>query len=487
MFILALSAMSLAMVSSRKYAAKRIAANNSQFALGICYNSSMAIEIMPKYIFAMALLSWITLLGGCGDARTITDVSDATAPVVSPTAVAPAIADATATPALVIADATATAVQPTPAPAAAQSPLGVDETPGSGADWTPPRLMGNVPFFRDSAEYLVLNSEVVARARLRGVEERIVAFGSDEYERMEHIYHINPTGDRVYVPLMAFEFEVLEYLKGGNGNATIWGIVELHAADGNSEQEARAAYSYYLNRRDKRWDGREAIVFLSDEIVYDKIPAGHHYLGIFWSNPLVEDYRYRGWGKWYAEVLDEDGVAGAAGEQGFWFNDPDESKGLRGRWSDGAAEDVIGLSDIRRLIALSDAELDKRNESRVGVMFAASELSEATNLDHFLAISEVGKVIVTWGISGANPDVVGYRVLRRRASGGEFVELANMVVDGPDHYEDVYDILPNTGYIYLLRAYGADGDIAEARVAVTTVAALEPLDAAVATPAALGE
>ena len=346
--------------------------------------------------------------------------------------------------------------------------------------------MGSVPFFRDSAEYLVLNSEVVARARLRGVEERIVAFGSDEYERMEHIYHINPTGDRVYSPLMAFEFEVLEYLKGGNGNARIWGIVELHAADGNSEQEARAAYSYYLNRRDKRWDDREAIVFLSGEIVYDKIPAGHHYLGIFWSNPLVEDYRYRGWGKWYAKVLDEDGVAGGAGKQAFWFNDPDESKGLRGA-SGGAGEDVIGLSDIRRLIALSDAELGKRNESRVGVMFAASELPDGANLDHLLAISEVGKVIVTWGMSGANPDVVGYRILRRRASGGEFVEVANVVVDGADHYEDAYDILPDTGYIYLLRAYGAYGDIAEASVAVTTVAALEPLDAAAATPASLGE
>ncbi len=447
----------------------------------------MAVEIMPKYIFAMALLSWITLLGGCGDARTITDVSDATATVVSPTAVAPAIADATATPALVIADVTATAVPPTPKPVGAQPTLGVGETPGSAAAWTPPRLMGGVPFFRDSAEYLVLNSEVVVHARLRGVEERIVEFGSDEYERMEHIYHINPTGDKVYVPLMAFEFEVLEYLKGGNGNDTIWGLVELHAADGNSEREARAAYSYYLNRRDKRWDDREAIVFLSDEIVYDKIPAGHHYLGIFWSNPLVEDYLYRGRGKWYAEVLAEDGVAGAAGEQGFWFNDPDESKGLRGRWSDGAGEDVIGLSDIRRLVAMSDLELDRRNESRTGVMFAASELPDGANLDHLLAISEVGKVIVTWGTSGANPDVVGYRILRGRASGGEFVEVANMVVDGPDHYEDAYDIQPDTGYIYLLRAYGEDGDIAEASVAVTTVAALESLDAATATPASLGE
>ena len=447
----------------------------------------MAIEIMSKRIFAIAPLIWITLLGGCGAIQSVADVSDATATAVPPVAT-PVIAHATATvipPAATLTPAAAT-IAPSPAPAAAQPTLGVDETPVSADDWTPPRLMGGVPFFRDSAEYLVLNSEVVARARLRGVEERIVAFGSDEYERIEHIYHINPTGDRVYVPLMAFEFEVLEYLKGGNGNATIWGIVELHAADGNSEQEAHTAYSYYLNRRDKRWDDREAIVFLSDEIVYDKIPAGHHYLGIFWSNPLVEDYRYRGWGKWYAEVLAEDGVAGVDGEQEFWFNDPNESKGLRGA-SGGAGEDVIGLSDIKRLIALSDAELEKRNESRVGVMFAASELPEAANLDHLLAISEVGKVIVTWGISGANPDVVGYRILRRRASGGEFVEVANVVVDGADHYEDAYDILPDTGYIYLLRAYGAYGDIAEASVAVTTVAALEPLDAAAATPASLGE
>lgn len=447
----------------------------------------MTIEIMPKYILAIAPLIWIMLLSGCNNTQIVVDVSDATATAV-PSATAPALAHATATvisptAAPLLTRATAT---PTPAPTAAQSPLSVNKTPVSAATWTPPILMGAVPLFRDSAEYLVLNSEVVARARLREVEERIITFGSDEYERLEHIYHINPTGDRVYVPLMAFEFEVMEYLKGGNGNSTIWGLVELHAADGNSEQEARAAYSYYVNRRDKRWDAREAIVFLSDEIVYEKIPARHHYLGIFWSNPLVENYLFDGLGKWYPEVLSDDGVAGAIGKQEFWFNDPGESKDLGGT-SAGMGENVIGLSDIKRLVALSDSDLDKRDKSKSGVMYAASDLPEATNLDHFLAISEIGKVIVTWGISGANPDVIGYRILRRKASDREFIELANTLVDGADHYEDAYDIQPNTEYIYLLRAYGEDGDIADARVAVATVAALDPLDAPTAAPASLGD
>ena len=450
-------------------AAKRIAASNPQLALGICYNSSMAIKIMPKHILAMATLIWIMLLSGCSDTQTVVDVSDATATAVPP-ATALALDDATAT----------------PAPTTAQPPLVVNETPVSATAWTPPILMGAVPFFRDSAEYLVLNSEVVARARLREVEERIITFGSDEYERMEHIYHINPTGDRVYVPLMAFEFEVTEYLKGGNGNSTIWGLVELHAADGNSEQEAREAYSYYVNHRDKRWDDREAIVFLSDEIIYEKIPARHHYLGIFWSNPLVEDYFFDGRGMWFPKVSSNDGVAGATSKQEFWFNDPDESKDPGGT-SAGMGENVIGLSDIKRLIAMSDSDLDKRDKSKSGVMYAASDLPEATNLEHFLAISEIGKVIVTWGISGANPDVIGYRILRRKASDREFIELANMLVDGADHYEDAYDIQPDTEYIYLLRAYGEDGDIADARVVVATVAALDPLDAPTATPASLGD
>lgn len=429
----------------------------------------MTIEIMPKYIFAVALLIWIMLLSGCSDTQTVVDVSDATATAVPP-ATALALAHTT----------------DTPAPTTAQSPFGVNETPVSATAWTPPILMGAVPFFRDSAEYLVLNSEVVARARLREVEERIITFGSDEYERMEHIYHINPTGDRVYVPLMAFEFEVLEYLKGGNGNSTIWGLVELHAADGNSEQEAHEAYSYYVNRRDMRWDDREAIVFLSDEIVFEKIPARHHYLGVFWSNPLVEDYLFGGRGMWFPKVLSDDGVAGTAGKQAFWFNDPNEIEDLLGT-SAGMGENIIGLSDIKRLIAMSDSDLDKRDKSKSGVMYAASDLPEATNLDHFLAISEIGKVIVTWGISGANPDVTGYRILRRKASDREFVELANMLVDGVDHYEDAYGIQPDTEYIYLLRAYGEDGDIADAGVAVATVAALDPLDAPTATPASLGE
>ena len=317
--------------------------------------------------------------------------------------------------------------------------------------------------------------------RLREVEERIITFESDEYERMDHIYHINPTGDKVYVPLMAFEFDVMEYLKGGNGNSTIWGLVELHTADGNSEQEAREAYSYFLNRRDKRWDDREAIVFLSNEIVYEKVPARHHYLGIFWSDPLVEAYSFDGSGRWFPKVLSGDGVAGAAGKQEFWFNDPDKSKDLSGT-SAGTGENVIGLSDIKRLIAMSDSELDKRHRSKTGVLQSASTLPEATNLDHFLIISELGKVIVTWGISGANPDVIGYRIFRRKQSETEFIELANMLIDGPDHYEDRRDIQPETKYIYRLRAYGANGDIADARVAITTVAALDPLDAPTATP-----
>ena len=82
-------------------------------------------------------------------------------------------------------------------------------------------------------------------------------------------------------------------------------------------------------------------------------------------------------------------------------------------------------------------------------------------------------------------NVLGHRILRRKQSDSAFIELADMPVDGDTFYEDMQDIQPETNYIYHLRAYGENGDIANARIAITTVAALEPLDAATATPTAV--
>ena len=84
--------------------------------------------------------------------------------------------------------------------------------------------------------------------------------------------------------------------------------------------------------------------------------------------------------------------------------------------------------------------------------------------------------------------MTGYRILRRAQADSSFIQLADVVADGINtHYDDTLNIKPETKYIYRLRAYNADGDIADARVAITTVAELEPLHgpaAPTATPTA---
>ncbi len=115
-------------------------------------------------------------------------------------------------------------------------------------------------------------------------------------------------------------------------------------------------------------------------------------------------------------------------------------------------------------------------------METRSTIPPETGLDSFFAATRVDEGIsLIWGISGSAPNVTGYRILRRKQTDSEFIELANIPITEEGYYQDMRDILPETKYIYRLRAYGASGDIADARIAITTVAALEPLSGPAAT------
>ena len=305
---------------------------------------------------------------------------------------------------------------------------------------------------------------------------------------------------------MRHEFEVLEYLKG-NGGSKIWGIVSLpenHRVS-SSEQEARSKLTYYMNIRNTQWDGKEAIVFLSE---IENAPSDHYSLGQFLSDHHIESYLPSTYGGWYPVISAQGGASGAGDSQsgfllrgqenvslGDWlaYDDPDAYSDLSAAAVSGQSGDItLSLDEINTLVGMPKAKLEERELSLHGLMIVVESpdtaIPPATHIEILTASSKPGGILLIWQTSATESEIEGYRILRRKQTDSKFIELANVTWNGllTYDYEDTRDIQPKTKYIYRLRVYGANGDIADARIAITTVAALEPLSggAATATPTA---
>lgn len=333
--------------------------------------------------------------------------------------------------------------------------------------WTPPPLPpshGHIPpLVPYSLEDSILEASVVARVRLLSVEEEIRPASGDEYGAY-----------------MKFKFEVLEYLKGGYGLNPIWGYVYLDQAEGAAEEEARWKSKYFWERRDSRWDDREAVVLKGD---IDKQNRKDHFgLGRF-SPYGGESYRAvceYGNKTWLPAASARD-VSGASDEQAYLLEYPNYTRPCD--TSDSGK--LVSLAELRQFASLSDAKLARRAHSLDGFMYiteSPQDLPPETGIYHLSAITRQDRVELSWNHSDSAPNVLGHRILRRKQSDSEFTELADMPVNAAPFYEDTHDIQPETQYIYHLRAYGENGDLADARITITTVAALEPLDAPTATP-----
>ena len=305
---------------------------------------------------------------------------------------------------------------------------------------------------------------MVARVRLLGVEEEIRSPGANE----------------PYGAYMEFKFEVLEYLKGGYGLSPIWGYVYLEQAEGNTEEEARWKSKYFWQRRNSQWDDREAIVLMQD---IDKQNRKDHF-GLGWFSPYGgESYRLIGKKKWLPAASASD-VSSASDEQTFLLDYP--RSGIAGDMSAGV--DLVSLAELRQLAALPYAKLHRRARGLKQDRYATTspeDLPLVTGIHRLSATSILDRVnrswvpIVKlyWDRTDNADSVLGHRILRRKHSDTNFIELADAPTDGDPFYQDTHDIQPETNYIYHLRAYGENGDIADARITITTVAALEPLDA----------
>ena len=348
------------------------------------------------------------------------------------------------------------------------------------SSWSPPEL--DTPRLTPAihnlgVEFHTRESDIIARAQVVKVETQIHALDRKASEKIRQSFTHIP-GEKIYFPAIAFELKVLEWLKGGSGSNKIWALATMDEDDtvSSTTQEALNKAAYYWERRDKRWDSREAIVFLLDvteaEAEIAQFPDRHYFfLGTFMSHPPVEAYSVSGYGGWYPASSNTSGASGASGSsaQQFLLTDPVHSGGLSGA-SD--IDSTMDLSEFRRLAALSETELDNRHLDR-----AKSNMTEWITVQNLTAIATDDSVTLNWDQPGQAIEFVsGYRILRKSQRESTFVQLGDVDAVGvnrdcymcPSSYEDRKDIATGVQYTYIVRALTEDpNNGTDARVNVT--------------------
>ena len=361
-------------------------------------------------------------------------------------------------------------------------------------------------------EMQFLHSDVVARVRLDGIEERVSKVDARTYSEW-WLASIDPVGDTVYVPVLYYRFEVLEYLRGGNGSGTIWGYAILSGVESESAEEAAAAFPSHRERRDNRWDDHEAVVFLYGSREHDPrwvyAPEDHYLLGwtevewSFYSDQdwgLYESYSLQGGGGWFPSAsgngswisssLQSGGASGQGGEQSFilregggnWEAESASESASASGASGASGLETVGLSELRRLGAMSDEVIEAELLEKGNRIY----LEHLADMDLTASASE-NTVTLRWTkddyiVHG----VVRYRILRRAQGEDEFVQVADIPPRGDpadiDHrdvqyeYVDSAGLAPGTSYLYVVRASVdiLDIDMVDARVEVVTAGAALP-------------
>ena len=214
----------------------------------------------------------------------------------------------------------------------------------------------------ESMPELILGSQVIARVRFNSVSQttELLRYGSQTS---------NPT--ELYAGALVITFDVMEYLKG-SGGTQVRGVL----VDGDSrrwtEAEARAAAGDLLAFREKKYDGRDAIVFLSKGPVVPRTQqvSDLYYLSLLRANgelAYTVDSRWaKAWLPAAAPPSTRGRSAGASGNaQLFLTNAPDSTNGVssggvsvRGTsgQSNGQAESMT-LGELKTFIADLEAQV----------------------------------------------------------------------------------------------------------------------------------
>ncbi len=217
------------------------------------------------------------------------------------------------------------------------------------------RFHTGVPY--DGPTYLeerILSSDIIARVRMVSV--------SDGVETVDPKYILGGDSrfDRLYVKSLEYEFEVLEYLKGSDGNRIIGLVTELGTGPSyKTRLGASTLGESYLEYRDTRWDDREAIVFLrNNSLIPSTLQPGRYQLGIFdFSDSDEPTVASRISKRWLPAVSNTAGAMGNADKQ-FFTDDPEKEKYI-GSQGETASEMVpsITVASLKALIDELEAEV----------------------------------------------------------------------------------------------------------------------------------
>ncbi len=207
-------------------------------------------------------------------------------------------------------------------------------------------------FGPSSLESRMVRSDVIARVKLVSVAqvvEKEMGWPNDE--------------DTWYLNSLEFKFTALEYLKG-NGGSEITAIAFDVDSRYATRQEAKDEAPDFLGERDKRWDAREAIVFLEDEEPY--LPStrqtGRYVVGYVrssgWDVYSIASWHSRRWLP-SASVGSSSGATGASGGQRFYLEEPSGGLSLSSvaQSLTGSTTPTITSADLKKRIAELDAEV----------------------------------------------------------------------------------------------------------------------------------
>ena len=289
---------------------------------------------------------------------------------------------------------------------------------------------------RYSIENMIYRSDLIARVDLAGVE---LAYRQD--------------GDLHYAEL-EYEFVVLEYLKGGSGSQRIWGIVSLPYAAGTDEQEVRAIAVEYMQDRETRWDGDEAIIFMRD--VAPGVPSTHvgDYYFLGWFAGSIDDYslvKARRWlplsagsqrsGDARQFILGRSDVESHSKSASRRGPTPQPNQPKDPLIPDGP---LISLTQLNGLIVEDEAVLRRRIDATV-----TADWQWKTEPRNLTGSATHDSVTLSWNESKRPSQVIGYQVLRREDAGTEFVLLAELQANAVEMtYEDRSGVAPGTSYTY---------------------------------------
>ena len=208
-----------------------------------------------------------------------------------------------------------------------------------------------------SMEELVLHSSAIARVRFRSVEQGV-----------EQLRWVLADGAHLeyYAGALVITFDVLEYLKGNGGQQV---EVVLYDRDGlqRTRAEVEALNEDLLKFRDKRWDDREAIVFLhsGQPILSTENDSDRYYMGYLRAQGELAYTVDSRWAKaWLPDAAAPSAngrASGSSGDAQHFFTKVSSGGGATRQA--GNQTETMTLGEIKAFITALEAEVDAGDDT----------------------------------------------------------------------------------------------------------------------------